>query len=103
MGRSGCPVCVTPLVTLDRAMAIAARPEVILTSFGDMLRVPGSHTDLLALKARGAEVRVVYSPMDAVALAQQRPDKQVVFLAVGFETTAPANAMAVLRAAALAT
>src|SRR5262249_49159007 len=74
---------------------------VILTSFGDMLRVPGSHTDLLALKARGADVRVVYSPMDAVALAQQRPDKQVVFLAVGFETTAPANAMAVLRAAAL--
>jgi hydrogenase expression/formation protein HypD len=97
----GCPVCVTPLETLDRAMAIAARPEVILTSFGDMLRVPGSHTDLLALKARGAEVRVVYSPMDAVNLAQQRPDKQVVFLAVGFETTAPANAMAVLHAAAL--
>jgi hydrogenase expression/formation protein HypD len=97
----GCPVCVTPLETLDRAMAIAARPEVILTSFGDMLRVPGSHTDLLALKARGAEVRVVYSPMEAVTLAQQRPDKQVVFLAVGFETTAPANAMAVLRAAAL--
>jgi hydrogenase expression/formation protein HypD len=97
----GCPVCVTPLETLDRAMAIAARPEVILTSFGDMLRVPGSHTDLLALKARGADVRVVYSPMDAVTLAQQRPDRQVVFLAVGFETTAPANAMAVLRAAAL--
>jgi hydrogenase expression/formation protein HypD len=97
----GCPVCVTPLETLDRAMAIAARPEVILTSFGDMLRVPGSHTDLLALKARGADVRVVYSPMDAVTLAQQQPGKQVVFLAVGFETTAPANAMAVLRAAAL--
>jgi hydrogenase expression/formation protein HypD len=97
----GCPVCVTPLETLDRAMAIAARPEVILTSFGDMLRVPGSRTDLLALKARGADVRVVYSPMDAVTLAGQRPDKQVVFLAVGFETTAPANAMAILRAAAL--
>ncbi|GAA1824967.1 hydrogenase formation protein HypD [Luedemannella flava] len=97
----GCPVCVTPLETLDRAMAIAARPEVILTSFGDMLRVPGSDTDLLALKARGADVRVVYSPMDAVALAQARTDRQVVFLAVGFETTAPANAMAVLRAAAL--
>ncbi|GAB1692669.1 hydrogenase formation protein HypD [Krasilnikovia sp. M28-CT-15] len=97
----GCPVCVTPLETLDRAMAIAARPEVTFTSFGDMLRVPGSHTDLLALKARGADVRVVYSPMDAVTLAQQRPDRQVVFLAVGFETTAPANAMAVLRAAAL--
>jgi hydrogenase expression/formation protein HypD len=97
----GCPVCVTPLETLDRAMAIAARPDTILTSFGDMLRVPGSRTDLLALKARGADVRVVYSPMDAVTLARQRPDRQVVFLAVGFETTAPANAMAVLRAATL--
>jgi hydrogenase expression/formation protein HypD len=97
----GCPVCVTPLETLDRAMAIAARPDVTFTSFGDMLRVPGSRTDLLALKARGADVRVVYSPMDAVALARQRPDRQVVFLAVGFETTAPANAMAVLHAAAL--
>ncbi|WP_199509749.1 hydrogenase formation protein HypD [Nucisporomicrobium flavum] len=97
----GCPVCVTPLETLDRAMAIAARPGTILTSFGDMLRVPGSHTDLLALRARGCDVRVVYSPMDAVALAQRHPDRQVVFLAVGFETTAPANAMAVLHAADL--
>ena len=97
----GCPVCVTPLETIDRAMAIAARPDTILASFGDMLRVPGSHTDLLALKARGADVRVVYSPMDAVDLAVARPGRQVVFLAVGFETTAPANAMAVLRAAAL--
>jgi len=97
----GCPVCVTPLETLDRAMAIAARPDTIFTSFGDMLRVPGSETDLLSLKARGADVRVVYSPMDAVLLAQQRPDRQVVFLAVGFETTAPANAMAVLHAEAL--
>jgi hydrogenase expression/formation protein HypD len=97
----GCPVCVTPLETLDRAMAVAARPGVTFTSFGDMLRVPGSHTDLLALKARGADVRVVYSPMDAVKLAQRRPDRQVVFLAVGFETTAPANAMAVLHAARL--
>jgi hydrogenase expression/formation protein HypD len=97
----GCPVCVTPLETLDRAMAIAARPDTILTSFGDMLRVPGSETDLLSLKARGADVRVVYSPMDAVLLARQRPDRQVVFLAVGFETTAPANAMAVLHAEAL--
>jgi hydrogenase expression/formation protein HypD len=97
----GCPVCVTPLETLDRAMAIAARPDTIMTSFGDMLRVPGSHTDLLALKARGADVRVVYSPMDAVTLARQVPDQQVVFLAVGFETTAPANAMAVLHASAL--
>ncbi|MDY7087903.1 MAG: hydrogenase formation protein HypD, partial [Actinomycetota bacterium] len=97
----GCPVCVTPLETLDRAMAIAERPDTILTSFGDMLRVPGSHTDLLALRARGADVRVVYSPMDAVALARRHPERQVVFLAVGFETTAPANAMAVLHAAAL--
>jgi hydrogenase expression/formation protein HypD len=97
----GCPVCVTPLETLDRAMAIAARPDTLFTSFGDMLRVPGSRTDLLSLKARGADVRVVYSPMDAVSLAVAHPDKQVVFLAVGFETTAPANAMAVLRAAAL--
>ncbi|RLU89207.1 hydrogenase formation protein HypD [Streptomyces griseocarneus] len=97
----GCPVCVTPLETLDRAMAIAARPGVILTSFGDMLRVPGSRTDLLALRARGADVRVVYSPMDAVRLAEEHPDAEVVFLAVGFETTAPANAMAVLHAARL--
>jgi hydrogenase expression/formation protein HypD len=97
----GCPVCVTPLETLDRAMAIAARPGVILTSFGDMLRVPGSTTDLLALKARGADVRVVYSPTDAVRLARANPEREVVFLAVGFETTAPANAMAVLHAAAL--
>jgi hydrogenase expression/formation protein HypD len=96
----GCPVCVTPLETLDRAMAIAARPGAMLASFGDMLRVPGSTTDLLALKARGADVRVVYSPMDAVRLARAHPDRQVVFLAVGFETTAPANAMAVMHAAA---
>ncbi|MEU7580132.1 hydrogenase formation protein HypD [Streptomyces sp. NPDC041068] len=95
----GCPVCVTPLETLDRAMAIAARPGVILTSFGDMLRVPGSTTDLLALRARGADVRVVYSPMDAVRIAEEHPEREVVFLAVGFETTAPANAMTVLHAA----
>ncbi|KOT60302.1 MULTISPECIES: hydrogenase formation protein HypD [Streptomyces] len=94
----GCPVCVTPLETLDRAMAIAARPEVTFTSFGDMLRVPGTHTDLLSLRARGADVRVVYSPMDAVRIAEAAPRRQVVFLAVGFETTAPANAMAVLHA-----
>ncbi|WP_409055000.1 hydrogenase formation protein HypD [Streptomyces sp. SYP-A7185] len=97
----GCPVCVTPLETLDRAMAIAARPGVVFTSFGDMLRVPGSETDLLALRARGADVRVVYTPMDAVRMAQESPDREVVFLAVGFETTAPANAMAVLHAARL--
>ncbi|CAM5341997.1 hydrogenase formation protein HypD [Streptomyces chartreusis] len=97
----GCPVCVTPLETLDRAMAIAARPGVILTSFGDMLRVPGTDTDLLSLRARGADVRVVYAPMDAVRLASEHPDEEVVFLAVGFETTAPANATAVLHAARL--
>ncbi|MFC4053142.1 hydrogenase formation protein HypD [Actinomadura syzygii] len=94
----GCPVCVTPLETLDRALAIAARPEVVFTSFGDMLRVPGTRGDLLGLRARGADVRVVYSPLDAVGLAAANPDRQVVFFAVGFETTAPANAMAVLRA-----
>ncbi|MFD7708328.1 hydrogenase formation protein HypD [Streptomyces sp. NPDC059785] len=97
----GCPVCVTPLETLDRAMAIAARPEVVFTSFGDMLRVPGTDTDLLSLRARGADVRVVYTPMDAVRIARDRPESEVVFLAVGFETTAPANAMAVLHAARL--
>ncbi|GIF13937.1 hydrogenase formation protein HypD [Actinoplanes teichomyceticus] len=97
----GCPVCVTPLEILDQAMAIAQRPGTILASFGDMLRVPGSHTDLLSLRARGADVRVVYSPMDAVDIARRSPQRQVVFLAVGFETTAPANAMAVLHAAEL--
>lgn len=97
----GCPVCVTPLETLDRAMAVAARPGVVFTSFGDMLRVPGSTTDLLTARARGADVRVVYSPMDAVEIARREPEHEVVFLAVGFETTAPANAMAVLHAAEL--
>src|SRR5690349_20730940 len=91
----GCPVCVTPLAPIDRAHAIAARPEVTFCSFGDMLRVPGSEGDLHRLKARGADVRVVYSPLDAVELAAARPDRQVVFFAIGFETTAPANAMAV--------
>jgi hydrogenase expression/formation protein HypD len=95
----GCPVCVTPLETIDKALAIAARPDVVFTSYGDMLRVPGTSDDLLALKARGADVRVVYTPLDAVRIARENPDKQVVFLAVGFETTAPANAMAVLHAA----
>jgi hydrogenase expression/formation protein HypD len=97
----GCPVCVTPLEQIDKAHAIAARPDVIFTSFGDMLRVPGSHTDLLRLRSRGADVRVVYAPLDAVKLAQANPDRQVVFFAIGFETTAPANALAVLRARAL--
>jgi hydrogenase expression/formation protein HypD len=97
----GCPVCVTPLELIDKALAIASRPEVIFTSYGDMLRVPGSGRDLFAERARGADVRVVYSPLDAVKLAQQHPDKQVVFFAIGFETTAPANAMSVLQARAL--
>ncbi len=97
----GCPVCVTALTTIDRAHAIAARPEVIFTSFGDMLRVPGSRGDLLGLKARGADVRVVYSPLDAVELARANPDRKVVFFGIGFETTAPANAMAIRTAARL--
>jgi hydrogenase expression/formation protein HypD len=94
----GCPVCVTPLELLDKACAIAAQPGVIFASYGDMLRVPGSQTDLLSLKARGADVRIVYSPMDAVRMAVEAPDREVVFFAVGFETTAPANAMAVISA-----
>src|SRR5437588_6413264 len=91
----GCPVCVTSLETIDRALAIAARPEVTFCSFGDMLRVPGSRTDLLQLKSQGSDVRVVYSPLDAVNLAAAMPDRRVVFFAIGFETTAPPNAMAV--------
>ena len=90
----GCPVCVTPLEMIDRSLAIAAQPNVIMCSFGDMLRVPGSHQDLFKVRAAGADVRVVYSPLDAVQIAQDNPDKQVVFFAVGFETTAPANGMA---------
>lgn len=96
----GCPVCVTPLETIDRALAVAARPEVIFTSFGDMLRVPGSTDDLFRVKSRGGDVRMVYSPLEAVKLAREHPDREVVFLAVGFETTAPGNAMAVKQAAA---
>ncbi|GAB4545710.1 MAG: hydrogenase formation protein HypD [Anaerolineae bacterium] len=94
----GCPVCVTPVELIDKALAIAAQKDVIFTSFGDMLRVPGTRTDLLAQKALGADVRMVYSPLDALKLAQEHPTKQVVFFAVGFETTAPANAMAVVQA-----
>ena len=89
----GCPVCVTPLGTIDKALEIAARPDVIFTSFGDMLRVPGSDEDLFGIKSGGGDVRVVYSPLDAVKIAEDNPDKQVVFFAIGFETTAPANAM----------
>lgn len=94
----GCPVCVTPLETIDRALAIAALTDVVFCSFGDMLRVPGSTHDLLTVKSRGGDVRVVYSPLDAVRLAERHPERQVVFFAVGFETTAPANALAVEQA-----
>ena len=94
----GCPVCVTPLEMIDKAIEIASRPDVIFTSFGDMLRVPGSKLDLLSVKANGGDVRMVYSPLDAVKIAQSNPGKKVVFFAVGFETTAPANGMSVLRA-----
>lgn len=97
----GCPVCVTSLELIDKALAIASQPEVIFTSYGDMLRVPGSGKDLFSVRAAGADVRVVYSPLDAMKIAQQNPDRQVVFFAIGFETTAPANAMAVLQARAL--
>ncbi len=94
----GCPVCVTPLELIDKAIAIASRPEVIFTSFGDMLRVPGSTKDLLSVKAERGNVRIVYSPLDALRVARENPDKKVVFFAVGFETTAPPNAMAVWQA-----
>jgi hydrogenase expression/formation protein HypD len=94
----GCPVCVTPLEQIDRALAIASLPGVIFTSYGDMLRVPGSGRDLFSVRAGGGDVRVVYSPLEAVQLAEANPDKQVAFFAIGFETTAPANAMAVLQA-----
>ncbi|NIO00815.1 MAG: hydrogenase formation protein HypD [Candidatus Latescibacteria bacterium] len=91
----GCPVCVTPLELIEKAIEIASIPEVIFCSFGDMLRVPGADTDLLGIKSKGGDVRIVYSPLDAVRLAEENPDRKVVFFAVGFETTAPANAMAV--------
>ncbi len=94
----GCPVCVTPLELIDKALEIASRPDVIFCSYGDMLRVPGSKRDLFSIKAQGGDVRVVYSPLDAVTLAQQNPAKQVVFFAIGFETTAPPNVMSVLQA-----
>jgi hydrogenase expression/formation protein HypD len=96
----GCPVCVTPLEMIDRAHAIARRPGVIFCSFGDMLRVPGSNGDLFQIKAEGGDVRIVYSPLDSLKAARAHPDKQVVFFAIGFETTAPANAMAVWQARA---
>ena len=94
----GCPVCVTPLEMVDRAIRIASLPGVIFVSYGDMLRVPGSHTDLFQAKASGADVRIAYSPLDALNIARANPDRKVVFFGVGFETTAPANAMAVWQA-----
>ena len=94
----GCPVCVTPVELIDKATQIAARPEVIFCSFGDMLRVPGTSCDLFDVKSRGGDVRIVYSPLDALKLARENPSREVVFFAVGFETTAPANAMAVYQA-----
>jgi hydrogenase expression/formation protein HypD len=94
----GCPVCVTPLETIDKAIALALRPDVILVSYGDMLRVPGSNSDLFRAKAQGADVRIAYSPTEAIKIAQANPDRNVVFLAIGFETTAPPNAMAAWQA-----
>jgi hydrogenase expression/formation protein HypD len=94
----GCPVCVTPLETIEKSLELAARPDVTLVSYGDMLRVPGSATDLFTVKARGGDVRIVYSPTEALKIARQNPERKVVFLAVGFETTAPANAMAIWQA-----
>jgi hydrogenase expression/formation protein HypD len=94
----GCPVCVTSLELIDKALAIASMHDVIFTSYGDMLRVPGSSHDLFSVRAAGGDIRVVYSPLDAVNIAKKNPDKQVVFFAIGFETTAPANAMSVLQA-----
>lgn len=94
----GCPVCVTPLEMIDKALAIASRPDVIFCSFGDMLRVPGSGKDLFTVKSEGGDIRIVYSPLDAIKIARENPDKEVVFFGIGFETTAPANAMAVVQA-----
>jgi hydrogenase expression/formation protein HypD len=94
----GCPVCVTPVDIIDKGLEIAARPEVIFCSFGDMLRVPGTAGDLFSVKSRGGDVRIVYSPLDALALAERHPDREVVFFAVGFETTAPGNALAAVEA-----
>lgn len=94
----GCPVCVTAVELIDKAVEIASQPEVVFCSFGDMLRVPGSRSDLLSVKSKGGDVRIVYSPLDAVKIAREHPDRQVVFFAVGFETTAPANGMAAYQA-----
>ena len=90
----GCPVCVTPVETIDYALKLATQPNVILASFGDMMRVPGSKEDLLSVKARGADIRMLYTPLDALSLAEENPDKEIVFFAIGFETTAPVHLMA---------
>ncbi len=97
----GCPVCVTPLELIDKALFLAKQPNIIFTSFGDMLRVPGSNTDLFKVRANGGQVKVVFSPLDAVKIAQENPDKEVIFFAIGFETTAPPNIMSVLQAKSL--
>lgn len=97
----GCPVCVTPLETIDKALSIAVRPNVIFCSFGDMLRVPGSYSDLQSVRAAGGDIRIVYSPLDCLSIAENNPERDVVFFAIGFETTAPGNAMLVKRAAQL--
>ena len=97
----GCPVCVTSIELIDKAIAIAALPGVIFTSYGDMLRVPGSHNDLYSIRANGGDIRVIYSPLDAVRIARENPDKQIVFFAIGFETTVPANITSVLLAKSL--
>ena len=96
----GCPVCVIPMGRVDDAMHLAARPDVIMTSFGDMMRVPGSNGSFFDAKASGTDIRMVYSPLDSLKIARQNPDRQVVFMAIGFETTAPSTAMTMLRAAA---
>jgi hydrogenase expression/formation protein HypD len=96
----GCPVCVTPLELIDKAIALASREDVIFTSYGDMLRVPGSSSDLLAVKAAGGDVRILYSPLDTLKIARENPDKTIVFFGIGFETTAPPNAMAIIQAQA---
>ncbi|MCK5694890.1 MAG: hydrogenase formation protein HypD, partial [Bacteroidales bacterium] len=94
----GCPVCVTPVEIIDQAVELGGKPNVILTSFGDMMRVPGSHTDLLSVRAKGGDIRIVYSPLDVIDIALSNPDREVVFFAVGFETTAPAVALAIKQA-----
>ena len=96
----GCPVCVIPMGRVDDAMALAAEPDVVMTSFGDMMRVPGSQGSFFDAKAQGTDIRMVYSPLDSLKIARNNPDKRVVFMAIGFETTAPSTAMTVLRAAA---